>query len=210
MAATVIAGSDLGLLDSSLSILKRPDHADKHTNIGSGKNLFVNASNGNLIVQQKDVYLPSLGEDFNFVRTYNSQALLRGEKAWRNSAEISLHHEGGGIVVERGDQSAFKFKYDKQKSTWVSTDGGTAYETIEKVHNEHWPFGTAGDASVGRDLWFYILTRADSTKLYFDHSGKLKASVDANGVRMDYTFRVIFASSERRTLRDYAQRNLTI
>lgn len=71
--ANIIAGFDTGLLDSSLNLLKRDDQtgAPSHDH---GNQFYVNVANGNLIVQQQDAYLPSLGEDYALLRTYNSGA----------------------------------------------------------------------------------------------------------------------------------------
>ena len=189
MAATVVAGNDFGLLDSSLAILKRGDQTNQNK-VGGDKNLFINASNGNLVVQQQDVYLPSLGEDFQLVRTYNSQAKLNGESNWSLSSGINLKFQGPLITIEKGDGSYFEYHLDDETGLWVSTDGAGAYEAIEHVTNENWPKKTDPtlDPSIANDHFGYVLTRADQSKMYFDARGKLMASVDTNGVRMDYRY----------------------
>jgi YD repeat-containing protein len=189
MAATVIAGNDFGLLDSSLAILKRGDQTNQNK-VGGQQDLYINASNGNLILQQEDVYLPSLGEDFKLVRTYNSQAKLHGESNWSLSTGVNLSFRGPLIIVEKGDGSEFDYRFDSELDLWVTTDGSGAYETVEKVHNSYWPFKADPelDPSIGSDHFGYVLTRADQSKMYFDARGKLMASVDTNSVRMDYKY----------------------
>lgn len=189
MAATIIAGNDFGLLDSSLAILKRGDQTNQNK-VGGQQDLYINASNGNLVVQQEDVYLPSLGEDFKLVRTYNSQAKLHGESNWSLSTGVNLSFRGPLIIVEKGDGSEFDYKFDSELDLWVTTDGSGAYETVEKVHNSYWPFKADPelDPSIGSDHFGYVLTRADQSKMYFDARGKLMASVDTNSVRMDYKY----------------------
>ncbi|MFW2374744.1 MAG: DUF6531 domain-containing protein, partial [Gammaproteobacteria bacterium] len=75
--AAVIGGNDTGLLDGSLYLLNRDDKT-REGEAGHGEDMYVNVSNGNLVVRHTDAYLPSQGEDFAVVRTYNS----RGQ--WNN------------------------------------------------------------------------------------------------------------------------------
>ena len=67
-----IGGDGSGLLDTSVAILKREDPV-RAGEPGHGEQLYVNTSNGNLVVQHEDAFLPSLGEDYRLVRTYNSR-----------------------------------------------------------------------------------------------------------------------------------------
>lgn len=184
MAATVIAGNDFGLLDSSLTILKRGDRTS-NGGVAADLGLNVNASNGNLVVQQRDTFMPSMGDDFEITRTYNSLAKEQDEHLWRMSYEIELKFKGPLIEVEKADGSVFEYHLNEDTDIWTSTDGGTAYETIEKVKVKD---QSNPDPSLEGETWGYVLTLADQTQMFFDVQGQLQASVDANGVRMDYEY----------------------
>jgi len=68
----IIGGHNLGLLFGSYSILNRNDQTSRGT-MGHGVQSFANVSNGNLLLQERDINLPSAGDDFDLIRTYNSR-----------------------------------------------------------------------------------------------------------------------------------------
>jgi hypothetical protein len=67
-----------GLLDGSLSLLNRNDRSSNGT-LGHGEQAYANVSNGNLLIQQRDAFLPSRGADFDLIRTYNSRAKIAAD-----------------------------------------------------------------------------------------------------------------------------------
>src|SRR5262245_3237399 len=83
---SIIGGYDTGLLDSSLFQLNRDDRTREGTE-GNSEDMYVNVANGNLILQHKDAYLPSQGEDFFLVRSYNSRGTWSGNagEGWSNN-----------------------------------------------------------------------------------------------------------------------------
>ncbi|WP_428243672.1 DUF6531 domain-containing protein, partial [Gynuella sp.] len=183
MTISLIAGNELGTQDSSENILNRQDGTGK-SSTGADEHITVNVSNGNVVIEHQDVYLPSMGEDFRLVRTYNSRdihsdAFEFDGAQWTLSSSVSIRVVVPGhlIEVEYGDGSVYSFEYDRNQRLYVATEGSGAYETIEYAH----PHGFHDPV--------YILTRADQTQLQFDHHGRLEASIDTNGVRMDYIYR---------------------
>ncbi len=70
--AILIGGNESGLLDTSRALLDRNDRTRVH-DPGHDEQVLVNVSNGNLVIDHEDAFLPSLGEDFKLVRTYNSR-----------------------------------------------------------------------------------------------------------------------------------------
>ena len=84
---SIIGGYDTGLFDSSLFLLNRNDRTSQGS-AGHGEELYVNIANGNLVVMHKDAFLPSQGEDFLLVRTYNSHGTWeqRDGKGWSTQA----------------------------------------------------------------------------------------------------------------------------
>jgi len=213
----IIGGYQSGLLDGSDALLNRDDKT-RNGATGHGEQIYSNVSNGNLLLQQQDAYIPSLGDDFNLVRTYNSNGLehgmggmdgagLRGGMdsagnlgGWRLSTQITItkqHHSEvhapGEFVYEvtYGDGSTFTFIYDSVRDLWVSTDGAGAYETIEildKVKGADPKGNIAGDPNMLDKSAVFVLTRANQTQYYFDKFGRLLSIVDTNNVRMDFEY----------------------
>lgn len=183
MTISLIAGNELGTQDSSRTVLDLQQQTGGGST-GAGEHISVNVANGNVIIEHQDAYLPSMGEDFQLVRTYNSQDSHSdaGEfdgAQWTLSSNISVRVviPGHTIEVTYGDGSSYTFEYDRQKGLYVATEGAGAYETVEYLHPRGWHDSV------------FVLTRADQTQIYFDKQGRMEASVDTNGVRMEYVYR---------------------
>src|SRR3954471_7777615 len=88
MTTSLIGGHNLGLLDSSASLLNRDDRTNSGT-LGHGEQAYANVSNGNLIIEQRDAFLPSRGADCDLVRTYNSRGVVSGT-GWSLSTGVTL------------------------------------------------------------------------------------------------------------------------
>src|SRR5262249_44744647 len=153
---------NLGLFDGSFTNLRRNDRTGKGT-IGHGEQSFANISNGDLIFQEHDIYLPSRGDDFDFVRTYNSRGTT-DSRAWSFSMNVYLAShtdrmagattDTTNYTVTYGDGSQLEF-LSKGNNLWVSTDGAGNYETLQVI-----PGAKAADTT-------YIVTRADRSKYQF-------------------------------------------
>jgi len=180
MAVTLIGGNGSGVLDSSLTLFTRNERTGTDTT-GSGESLYVNVANGVFIIQHRDAYLPSLGADFNLVRTYNSRGSIGTagnlDAQWELSTGVTLRVVAGGsgpmLLVTYGDGSEFAYSWDAARQLYVSNNGTGAFETIQD-------FGSGQPR--------YVLTQADQTRLYFSDAGDLLRSVDARGVRMEYVY----------------------
>ncbi|WP_237062868.1 DUF6531 domain-containing protein [Microbulbifer zhoushanensis] len=182
MSVTLVGGNELGLLDSSYALLN-DNKRTANTQVGGDEKLYVNVSNGNLLIQHQDAYLPSMGDDFNLVRTYNargaaSDAHGHEDARWYFSTGIRLDVRQGGqyLEVRYGDGSLYDYFWDEARQLYVSVDGAGAYETIRDL-------GAIGDTDPA-----FELTRADQTRLTFSKQGELLAWEDTNGVRMEYTY----------------------
>ena len=180
----LIGGAPTGLLDSSQPLLGRNDQASTATT-DNGDALFVNVASGNLLYAHQDVYLPSLGDDYSLLRTYNSRGNSStggafNDARWRNSTNVAVVAVGTGtsarFQVRYGDNSVYEYMLDAATGKYVSTDGAGAYETLEVLRN------SAG-AIVG-----YTVVRDDQTKLSFGPLGRLKRVEDTNGVFQTYTY----------------------
>jgi len=85
----IIGGHSLGLFDGSFTNLNRNDRTGLGT-MGHGQQTYANVSNGNLLFQERDIFLPSFGQDFNFVRTYNSRGVPGDSKGWTFSPNVTM------------------------------------------------------------------------------------------------------------------------
>ena len=107
----IIGGHNLGLFDGSFTILNRNDQTGRGT-MGHGAQAYGNVSNGNLVLQERDVFLPSFGEDFNFVRTYNSRGVPNADKGWWFSPNVILTKHNDHLATgSPGDVTNYTVTY---------------------------------------------------------------------------------------------------
>src|SRR5712691_7871679 len=170
--ATIIGGFDTGLLDSSLYLLNRNDRTRTGVD-GHEEELYVNVSNGNLIIRHVDAFLPSQGEDTMVVRTYNSRGSWSGNtgQGWSiNTIVLNLSQITSNIItLVNADTSQFVFTNDGT-GVFRSVDGPGAYETITQ----------------NKTAKTFTLVRSDQTVLTFDGNGDLIQSKDTNGNLIQY------------------------
>jgi len=171
----IIGGYDTGLFDSSLFLLNRDDKTSQAT-AGHGEEMYVNVANGNLIVMHKDAFLPSQGDDYLLVRTYNSRGIWGSTdgKGWsNNSTVLELSQITNNVItLVNADTSRARFTYDSVSGNYISVDGSGAYEVVsfDKVTKR------------------YSLTKSNQTVLSFDNTGTLVSSKDTNGNLVEYTY----------------------
>ncbi len=182
----IIGGHALGLQDGSLGLLNRNDATGKGA-LGSGVESYLDVANGNLLIQERDVFLPSLGIDFALTRTYNSRGAIQGSSDgwwWSSGITLSTHQDKPAsndssvtsYLVTYGDGTSLHFDFDASRNLWVSTDGAGAYETLQDLGG-----GPQGAVK-------YVVTRADQTKYNFDKDFVLLSIVDTNGVTTSFTY----------------------
>ena len=170
--ATIVGGFDTGLADGSLFLLNRNDRTRIGTE-GHEEEMYVNVSNGNLILRHVDAFLPSQGEDTTILRTYNSRGTWNGNvgQGWAiNTFILELSQITNNIItLVNPDSSRFLFTADAN-GVYRSVDGVGAYETItqDKVAKT------------------WTLVRSDQTRLTFDGNGDLIQSQDTNGNLLTY------------------------
>ena len=199
----IMGGHNLGLFDGSLTVLNRNDQTGAGS-IGQGAQAFANVSNGNLLFQERDIFLPSFGEDFSFLRTYNSRGYVNAGKGWSFSPNVSLRQHtdqlaGGGNATgysaTYGDGTVLEFNYNAGRGLWISTDGAGAYETLTRLN-------VGGPASGVQ----YEITRADRSRYLFDNSFALLSVTDANGVATTFDY----SAGKMTRIRDDAAHVLTL
>src|SRR6266545_2082708 len=170
--ATIVGGFDTGLLDSSLYLLNRNDRTRTGVD-GHEEDLYVNVSNGNLIIRHVDAFLPSQGEDSWVIRTYNSRGNWNGNvgQGWSlNTISLDTGQITANLItLINADTSRFVFKNDGT-GVFRSVDGPGAYETITQ----------------NKTAKTFTLVRSDQTVLTFDGNGDLIQSQDTNGNLIQY------------------------
>ena len=173
--ATLIGGFDTGLLDSSLYLLNRTDRT-REGQAGHGEETYVNVSNGNLLVRHVDAYLPSQGEDYALMRTYNSRGSWNDNsgQGWvLSNVKLDLSHVNNNYaILINADSSQFRFDKDAN-GVYRSVDGVGAYEEIRYDSKSK----------------TYTLLRSDQSRLIFSNNGTLLGSIDAAGNTIDYSYK---------------------
>ena len=131
MGIVIASGSDLGLQSTSLNPQGRNDVVGD-VGLDDGSGLTVNVATGNLVYTQKDSYLPSRGQDFELIRTYNSygDAGKSGDvldSRWMLSTGITIKKEKADgeyyYQVSYGDGAVFNYYLDEASGNYMSSEG---------------------------------------------------------------------------------------
>ncbi len=180
----LIGGAETGLQNTTRNLLGRNDQPSTATT-DNGDQIFVNVANGNLIYSHQDTFLPSRGEDYQFLRTYNSRAgssdasnFTDGRWAANTGIRLKTISEGDSgkaYEVRYGDGSVYLFRLDPASGLYVTTQGDGAYETLKPT-------------VVSGKITGFVVTRADQSTLTFNTSGDLSKWTDTNGVSMTFTY----------------------
>jgi len=196
-----ISGAGLGLFGSTASTL------GGNAVLGRGTDrVYVNTTNGNLIVQSQDERLSALGLDLSLVRTYNSQGLLDDDNGdnWRLGVHQrvygltgALNTEGSTITKVHGDGREVVYRYVSSLSRYESTEGEGAHDSL------NYSGGT----------WYWNDGDRLSREAYTD-TGLLIYTKDTIGNTISYGYNgnlltEIHDSSGQVTYLDYSGNNLT-
>src|SRR5258708_30718346 len=122
--ATVIGGNSTGTLDSSLYLLNRNDTTGAGS-AGHGEQVYINISNGDLVLGHVDAFLPSETNSFLSLRTYNSQGQFNTALGphWTVSAFAFLSQvTSAQATLVNADGSQFNFVFDSTAGLYPSVD----------------------------------------------------------------------------------------
>jgi len=185
----IVAGRELGLFNSSANVLGGLGILGQGALGQSGGRAYVNAANGNLILQFQDEQLSGRGLDLLQLRTYNSQAQWTGATAdgdndgWRWDGESIVQMWNGTIgatdsSVKRTDSAGNVtiYRWDAVLRSYVSSDGDGAHDTLvylakDNPADNEWLWT---DGSTRRQEYYRDSTT--STMI-----GRLSKRVDASG-----------------------------
>ena len=201
---TIVNGSALGL-QSSLP--------GTRSTVGSnvqGQNpdqVYVNSATGNLIVQDQDELLSSVGSGLSVVRTYNSQGGFDDPSGnnWRLSVEQrvfgltgTVNTAGSTITKEFGDGSQITYTYNASLGLYTAALGTGADDTLS--YNS------------GTSTWTWTDGATRATEQY-NSGGQMTLSADSSNNVTHYTYtgalltRITDASGQITNL-DYSGNNL--
>jgi YD repeat-containing protein len=198
----IFSGNGTGFERGSGSILGASGLLGSATQGRSGDGVFVNAANGNLLLNRQDEFLVGRGPDVAIARTYNSLATLSDDNddKWRQSTDRrvfgltgTLNTAGSTVRRVSADGSDITYSWNATKSAYVTTDGAGAYDMIVKAGNEwHWTDGTTqivekyNDLNGGRIVWE---GDPDGNAISYTYVGdKLDKATTADGSWTQYTW----------------------
>ena len=186
--STLIAGTGLGLEGNLISLPGQTGATPQRGLISA----WINAANGNLVLQNLDAILVGQGPDALALRTYNSQGRMDDDNGdnWRIGLFKSLGELQGQInaansrlVRTTGDGGRQIYVYDSQRQLYVSSD----------------PAGSDATLAWRGDGWVWSDGSASLQESYSwsNGSGRLLASRDQDGNSLTYSYTGTLLSSVR-------------
>ena len=199
----IVAGQGLGLINTSLGLLGGQGQLGEATHGSDATKVFVNAANGNLVVQQQDERLIGRGPDIGVVRTYNSLATIDGDNNdnWRLglSRKVTLLSgslNAAGSTVRRIGEDGAETVYVWASGAYISKDGAGSFDKIVYVSASNTWTWTDGNSRIqevydnanGGRLTKATDTDGNSLTIAYNGSGLVSLITDANGEKtyIDY------------------------
>jgi len=176
----IVTGNEQGLLTGSLTLLNGGG-AVGQANLGrQGEQVYLNASTGNLVIQNRDELLINQGLDAALVRTYNSQGQFTDDNGDNfrigfnkrlTNIPATPNTAGTSITRINADGSESLYNYDETQGVYITSDGSGADDTLS-FNNGNWTW-TEGSSRI--------------TETY-DANGQLQNSRDADGNTTAYIY----------------------
>ena len=199
----IVSGNSLGLNLTSGSVLgAQGTYGDPRTGQG-GEQVYVNASTGNLVMQQLQDQLVASGLDVTSVLTYNSLGLANDDNGDNFSigkvpAQLVLsgtvNTAGSTLTRTAFDGSQTVYTWDAANSRYVAVNGTGAFDTITYAASKYtWVDGATQQLETYDGTTARLLTRADAAgnTLMFGYdgtTGMLTSVTDANGETVTYVY----------------------
>ncbi|WP_322081162.1 LysM peptidoglycan-binding domain-containing protein [Burkholderia sp. BCC1972] len=192
----IVTGQGLGLQSSSSTALGNRGVLGNAAFGQTGEQVYVNAANGNLMLQDRDQLLLGQGINGAVYRAYNSL----GQLNWREGASRAvdgligtLNEAGSTITLTDWDGSQTTFAYDATRNLYVSTLGVGA-----NVGNANQPGPTAVTTTGPRatlqfdastNSWTWTDGSQHVTETYdAAQGGRLVSSRDVDGNTVKYAY----------------------
>ncbi|KVT73106.1 hypothetical protein WK58_13955 [Burkholderia ubonensis] len=193
----IVTGQGLGLQMSSALGLGNSGVLGNAPFGQSGEQIYVNAANGNLMLQDRDQLLLGRGVNGAIYRAYNSLGQLTGD-GWQSGATRSvsglsgaLNSVGSTVTLTDWDGSQTVFKYDAASGAYVATaqagvsvsegQNGGAAVAVPSTARATLAFDAASNAWVWRDGQQRLTER-------YGAQGRLVESRDRDGDTTTYTY----------------------
>src|SRR5258706_5491763 len=187
----IVSGNALGLTNNPLN--PRGDASVGRP--GSSDQVYINSSTGNLVIQQQDEYVSTVGPDFSILRTYNSLGTVDGDNNdnWRlgfsrslRSLPVTANVAGSKLTKVYGDGTETEFDYDTTRSLYVSiasdegprdtlTFTGGQWIWTDGTPNVQEVYSASGQLQQARD------TDNNITRYFYDGSGLLNPITTPSG-----------------------------
>ena len=140
----IVAGNGLGLFNTSNNTLGSAGMLGQGLLGQAGNLVYVNAANGDLVLQSLDESLSGRGSDLNQLRTYNSLGQLSDGlgTGWIMDGESTVVFTGaagtvpgssGSVNRTSGDGHVTTYTWNSSAGMYVSSEGGGALDTLQYV-----------------------------------------------------------------------------
>ncbi|RYF36987.1 MAG: RHS repeat protein, partial [Comamonadaceae bacterium] len=199
----IVSGNSLGLELGSLRTLDPGGVFGSAATGRSGEQVYVNAANGNLVIQDRDEVLAGRGDDAVLWRTYNSQGLSNDDNGdnWISGTVLqplalagTLGTAGSTLARTDKDGSSAVYSWDAARTAYVTREGDGACDTIVLAGGQlEWRDGTTGarqryEASGAYRLLASIDTAGNSLTYGYNAAGRLASATTANGETTWYDY----------------------
>ncbi|MDF0607232.1 hypothetical protein HZU77_016600, partial [Neisseriaceae bacterium TC5R-5] len=176
----IVSGAGLGLTNGSLTQLGALGQFGT-AGVGRGnEQVYLNAANGNLVLQQRDEFLKSAGVDLGVLRTYNSQGQTNDNPAWRlgvsrqiGSLQGTLNSAGSSVLRTGEDGQQVRYTFDTSRNAYIARDGAGADDVL------HF------DSS--RQQWHWTDGASQNRETY-DANGRLLQLLDRDGQTLSLSY----------------------
>src|SRR4051812_11158119 len=123
----IFTGSGTGFERGSGSVLGNAGLLGSAAQGRGGEGVFVNAANGNLLLNRQDEFLVGRGPDVAIGRTYNSQATLADDNndKWRQSTDRRVFGLSG--TLNAAGSTVHRVSADGSDITYTWNAGKSAY-----------------------------------------------------------------------------------
>ncbi|CAD6548971.1 scabin-related ADP-ribosyltransferase [Paraburkholderia metrosideri] len=196
----IVTGNGLGLQSSSALGLGARGQVGSATFGQTGEQIYVNAANGNLVIQDRDQLLLGQGGNASVNRAYNSLGQFAGDN-WRpgGSRKVddltgTLNSAGSKVTLTDWDGSTTVYQYDASRNVYVST-GPIGVSVAQGDFKPGYSDVTSAGAhaTLSFDAATHSWQWSDGSKQLNEtydanHGGRLVASRDRDGNTVTYAY----------------------
>ncbi|MFZ6747271.1 hypothetical protein ACO0LC_29015, partial [Undibacterium sp. JH2W] len=179
----IVSGNSTGLNLTSSSNLGQRGNLGSASQGKTGEQSIVNVATGNLVLQDKDGFLASRGNDLSVIRTYNSQGVIKDDNTdtwWINGYRRivnltgTLNQAGSSLQRVGADNAIQIYDFDLTSNSYLARSGTGKSDSIKY--------------DVINSSWTWTDPTSQSTESYAGTNGRLLFSSDANGNTVTYGY----------------------